>query len=86
MCSGAQSRSWHHQLGATVTSSSSAFVLWARGCSETLSRLSGLMLRERLQKIWVALLFLQPVFLLFWTGKCSVRGCSLVSGTVLNLF
>lgn len=72
MCSGAQSRSWHHQLGTTVTSSS-AFVLWARGCSEALSGLSGLMLGEGLQKIWVTLLFLQPVFLLFWTGKCSVR-------------
>lgn len=85
MCSGAQSRSWHHQLGPTVTSSS-AFVLWAQGCSEAPSGLSGLMLGDGLQKIWVALLFLQPVFLFFWTGKCSVRECFLVSGTVLNLF
>lgn len=31
MCSGAQSRSCHHQLGPTVTSSSSALVVWAWG-------------------------------------------------------
>lgn len=83
MCSGAQSRRWHHQLGPTVTSSSCAFVIWARGCTEALS---GLTLEEGLQKIWAALLFLQHVFLLFWAAKCSVKGCSLVSGTVVNLF
>lgn len=82
MCSGAQSRSWHHHLGPAVTSSSSAFVVWARGCAEAPSGLSGLALGKGLQKIWAALLFLQRVFLPFWTGKCSVR----VSGTVVNLF
>lgn len=44
------------------------------------------MLGEGLQKIWAALLFLQHVFLPFWTLKCSMRGCSSVSGTVVNLF
>lgn len=43
------------------------------------------MLGEGLQKIWAALLFLQHVLLPFWTAKCSVKGCSLVSGTVVNL-
>lgn len=86
MCSGAQSRSWHHQLGPAITSSSSAFVIWAWGCTEALSGLSRLLLGEGLQKIWAALLFLQHVLLPFWTGKYSVRGGSLVSGTVVNLF
>lgn len=81
MCSGAQSRSWHHQLGPTVTSSS-AFVVWA----EALSGLSGLVLVEGLQNVWAAPLFLQRVFFPFWTGKCIVRGDSSVLGTVVNLF
>lgn len=85
MCSGAQSRSWHHQLGPAITSSS-AFVIWAWGCTEALSGLSRLLLGEGLQKIWAALLFLQHVLLPFWTGKYNVRGGSLVSGTVVNLF
>lgn len=78
-----------HRAGVVTISwvplSPPLLLLWSSGLGAP-SGLSGLVLGEGLQKIWAALLFLQHVFLPFWTGKCSVRGGSLVSGTVVNLF
>lgn len=73
------SRSWHHQLVLTVTSS--ALPLFSGLGAALRARVRG-----GIAKVWAALQFLRCVFLPLWTGKCSVRGCSLVASAVVNLF